>query len=218
MKPALQPSLKARALRLISMREHSRTELVRKLARFEEQPGSLLLALDDLQAKGLISEQRVIASVLHRQAGKFGGARIRQTLQALGLESEAIGLAIGSLQGSEAERAQAVWQKKIRLASNRCAVRSKTNAFFVGPGFRRRHCPAHRRRALPGIAGVSQQQIAVPSSEPLQAQHQTHILNRRATRPLAQIVQTRDQHRMGKAIVGRLVGEHPQLHAAGVGQ
>ncbi|NDE42244.1 MAG: recombination regulator RecX, partial [Betaproteobacteria bacterium] len=38
MKPALQPSLKARALRLISMREHSRTELVRKLARFEEQP------------------------------------------------------------------------------------------------------------------------------------------------------------------------------------
>lgn len=111
MKPALQPSLKARALRLISMREHSRTELVRKLARFEEQPGSLLLALDDLQAKGLISEQRVIASVLHRQAGKFGGARIRQALQALGLESEAIGLAIGSLQGSEAERAQAVWQK-----------------------------------------------------------------------------------------------------------
>ncbi len=135
MKPALQPSLKARALRLISMREHSRTELVRKLARFEEQPGSLLLALDDLQAKGLISEQRVIASVLHRQAGKFGGARIRQALQALGLESEAIGLAIGSLQGSEAERAQAVWQKKFGSPATDAQSAAKQMRFLLARGF-----------------------------------------------------------------------------------
>ncbi len=135
MKPALQPSLKARALRLISMREHSRTELVRKLARFEEQPGSLLLALDDLQAKGLISEQRVIASVLHRQAGKFGGARIRQALQALGLESEAIGLAIGSLQGSEAERAQAVWQKKFGAPPADAQAAAKQMRFLLARGF-----------------------------------------------------------------------------------
>ena len=50
------PSLKGRALRLLSGREHSRPELERKLQRFEEEPGSLALALDELAAKGFISE------------------------------------------------------------------------------------------------------------------------------------------------------------------
>lgn len=135
MKIALRPSLKARALRLLSRREHSRTELVRKLARFEEQPGSLLLALDELQAKGLISEQRVIASVLHRQTGKFGVARIRQKLQALGLEPEAVGLAIGSLQASEAERALAVWQKKFGAPPANAQDAAKQMRFLLARGF-----------------------------------------------------------------------------------
>ena len=45
------PSLKGRALRLLSGREHSRLELERKLAQFEEEPGSLAAALDDLQER-----------------------------------------------------------------------------------------------------------------------------------------------------------------------
>ena len=39
----VQPSLTGRALRLLSGREHSRAELERKLASFEEVPGSLAL-------------------------------------------------------------------------------------------------------------------------------------------------------------------------------
>jgi regulatory protein len=46
--------------------------LERKLAPFEEQPGSLAVALDDLQAKGFISEQRVLESVVNRRATKLG--------------------------------------------------------------------------------------------------------------------------------------------------
>ena len=45
-------SLKGRALRYLSAREHSRAELVRKLVRHEEVPGELESVLDDLQAKG----------------------------------------------------------------------------------------------------------------------------------------------------------------------
>ena len=45
------PSLKGRALRLLSQREHSRAELERKLARHEEEPGTLAKALDELAAK-----------------------------------------------------------------------------------------------------------------------------------------------------------------------
>jgi regulatory protein len=53
-------SLTGRALRLLSAREHSRSELERKLARFEEVPGSLAEVLDKLEAKDFINAQRVV--------------------------------------------------------------------------------------------------------------------------------------------------------------
>ena len=81
-------SLKGRALRCLSAREHSRAELVRKLARHEEVPGELDSVLDDLQAKGFISQERVVASVLNRSADHLGAARVRQELQSKGIEIE----------------------------------------------------------------------------------------------------------------------------------
>ena len=67
-----QLSLKGRALRLLSGREHSRSELERKLAPHEEEPGQLRRILDELQAKGFIDHQRVADSVLHRRSAKLG--------------------------------------------------------------------------------------------------------------------------------------------------
>ena len=81
-------SLKGRALRLLSQREHSRLELERKLAPHEELPGDLARALDDLQAKGFIDEVRVVESVVHRRSAKLGAGRIKQELQAKGLSNE----------------------------------------------------------------------------------------------------------------------------------
>jgi regulatory protein len=107
-----QPSLKGRALRLLSTREHSRVELERKLARFEEEKGTLAKALDELQAKGFISEARVIESVLHRRSAKLGTARIKQELQSKGLEAGAVADALAGLKGTERERAQEVWRRK----------------------------------------------------------------------------------------------------------
>ena len=67
-----QLSLKGRALRLLSGREHSRQELERKLASHEAEPGEMQRALDELQAKGFIDEQRVVDSVVHRRSGRLG--------------------------------------------------------------------------------------------------------------------------------------------------
>ena len=72
-----KPSLKGRALRLLAQREHSRAELQRKLAAHEETPGELAQALDELQAKGFIDEQRVIESVIHRRAARLGASRVK---------------------------------------------------------------------------------------------------------------------------------------------
>lgn len=129
------PSLKGRALRLLSGREHSRAELTQKLQRFEEEPGSLARALDELQAKGFINEQRVIESVLHRRAAKLGLVRIKHELQGKGLAPEAIEAALAGLQASENERALALWQKKFGMAPADAQVAAKQMRFLAARGF-----------------------------------------------------------------------------------
>ena len=105
-------SLKGRALRLLSQREHSRLELERKLAAHEEEPGQLPRILDELQAKGFISEERVVESVLNRRASRLGALRIRQELQAKGLDGERISEAVAQLRTTEVARAREVWRKR----------------------------------------------------------------------------------------------------------
>jgi regulatory protein len=105
-------SLKGRALRLLSGREYSRAELVKKLSPFETMPGELDKALDELQAKDFINEQRVVDSVLHRRSAKLGAARIKQELQSKGLDAAAVLDAVDLLKSTEVERAREVWRKK----------------------------------------------------------------------------------------------------------
>lgn len=130
-----KPSLKGRALRLLSGREHSRAELERKLQSFEEEPGTLAQALDELQAKGFISEQRVIESVLHRRAAKLGTARIKQELQGKGLDPLAVSEALAGLKGSERERAQEVWRKKFGSPPADAQAAAKQMRFLAARGF-----------------------------------------------------------------------------------
>ena len=91
---APQPTLKGRALRHLSAREHSRQELTQKLKNFEEEPGELTRVLDELEAKDFVNEQRVVDSVVHRRSGKLGALRIRQELQGKGLPADAIQAAV----------------------------------------------------------------------------------------------------------------------------
>ena len=129
------PSLKGRALRLLSLREHSRTELERKLGRFEEEEGTLTKALDELQAKGFISEARVIESVLHRRAGKLGAARIKQELQGKGLDPQAVRDAVTGLQETENTRAQEVWRRKFGAAPTDAKETMRQMRFLATRGF-----------------------------------------------------------------------------------
>lgn len=130
-----QPSLKGRALRLLSMREHSRVELERKLARFEEEEGTLAKALDELQVKGFINEARVIESVLHRRAGKLGAVRIKQELQGKGLDPQAVRDAVTGLQETERERAQEVWRRKFGAAPADAKEAVRQMRFLATRGF-----------------------------------------------------------------------------------
>jgi regulatory protein len=129
------PSLKGRALRLLSGREYSRLELERKLAAFEEEPGSLAAALDDLQAKGFISEQRVLESVVNRRSSKLGVTRIKQELQAKGLDPQAVAVAVHGLRATELDRAREVWRKKFGQSPDDALQRAKQMRFLASRGF-----------------------------------------------------------------------------------
>jgi regulatory protein len=128
-------SLTGRALRLLSTREHSRAELERKLAQFEEEPGALAEVLDALQVKDFINEGRVVESVLHRRSAKLGASRIKQELQAKGLEPEAVAEAVNRLRASELERAKEIWRKKFGQPPVDAAERGKQMRFLASRGF-----------------------------------------------------------------------------------
>jgi regulatory protein len=120
---------------LLSTREHSRVELQRKLQRYEEEPGSLQAALDDLQAKGFISESRVLESVVNRRANKLGAARIQQELHTKGLAADLVAEAVSDLRGSEVARAREVWRKKFGQPPCDASERAKQVRFLAGRGF-----------------------------------------------------------------------------------
>jgi regulatory protein len=139
-------SLKGRALRLLSGREHSRSELERKLASHEEEPGQLRRVLDELQAKGFINHQRVADSVVHRRAAKLGAARIRQELQVKGLDPELVAQAVAGLRATELHRAREVWRRKFERPPGDAVERGKQTRFLVARGF----APEVVRRVLGG--------------------------------------------------------------------
>ena len=134
-KPGFQPSLKGRALRLLSQREHSRTELERKLAQHEEVPGELAKALDELQARDFINDGRAIESVVHRRAGKLGAARVKQELAAKGLSGAAVAAAMEGLREIELARALGVWRKKFGRPATDANERAKQIRFLLTRGF-----------------------------------------------------------------------------------
>ena len=129
------PSLKGRALRLLSQREHSRPELERKLAKYEEVPGTLALALDELAAKDFINETRVVQSVVNQRAPRMGAARVRQELLHKGIAPAAVAQAVADLQASEPVRAREVWRRRFDAPPQDAKERAKQARFLLARGF-----------------------------------------------------------------------------------
>ena len=129
------PSLKGRALRLLSQREHSRPELERKLAKYEEVPGTLASALDELAAKDFINETRVVQSVVNQRAPRMGAARVRQELLHKGIAPEAVAQAVADLQASEPLRAREVWRRRFDAPPHDAKERAKQARFLLARGF-----------------------------------------------------------------------------------
>jgi regulatory protein len=135
-------SLKGRALRYLAQREHSRAELVRKLARHvapEDDPDAarqqIERALDELASAGLLSDQRAAESVLSAQGRRFGNRRLKQVLQNKGLAPELVSHTLQQARGNEFERAQEVWRRRFGAAPADLKERARQMRFLASRGF-----------------------------------------------------------------------------------
>ena len=128
-------SLKGRALKLLSQREHSRLELQRKLAKYVEEGDDLQAILDDLEKRGFISVERVVESVIHSKASRFGTARLVQELRSKGLDDETVRNASEQLRDTELLRARELWRKRFGAPPEDLKEKAKQLRFMASRGF-----------------------------------------------------------------------------------
>lgn len=138
--------LRARALRLLAQREHSRSELRNKLLRLattddvhgaqsgrEVAVTTVESVLDWLESHDFLSERRFVDSRVHLRAPRFGVNRIRQELARHGVRMDEV--AAQHLHATELQRAQAVWLRKFKTPAPDAAARARQMRFLAGRGF-----------------------------------------------------------------------------------
>ena len=124
-----------RALRLLARRDHTRRELAAKLAPHAADPAELAALLDQLAARGWLSEARVVEQVVHAKRARFGCARIRHALTKRGVPDHLIEPALAELRSTELEAARSVREKKFPNPARDAAERAKQLRFLQSRGF-----------------------------------------------------------------------------------
>jgi regulatory protein len=130
-----EPSLCERALGYLARREHSRTELARKLAPHVEDKSEIDALLDDFTRRGWLSETRFAEMVVQARQGRFGSRRIIHELREKGVSEEAIAAALPEVRENELETARAVWAKKFGTVPADAKEKAKQMRFLTSRGF-----------------------------------------------------------------------------------
>ena len=124
--------LRARALRLLARREHSRQELARKLSPRAESREALERLLDELEARKQLSEERYAELRAHVLGRKYGAARIRQDLKSKGVSEE---LAARFSGVDEVQKAREILARKYREPATTREERARRMRFLQSRGF-----------------------------------------------------------------------------------
>ena len=132
----MSSTLRERALRLLARREHARAELARKLAPHAGSDEELMLLLDDLSARRLLSDERYVEMRMNARSARFGNARLAYELRTQGVAEE---LVVAALDAGDDEltRACRVWQQKF---GSKCGIadateRARQMRFLMSRGF-----------------------------------------------------------------------------------
>ena len=138
-----ETSLRARALQYLARREYSRAELRGKLlphVQTDEDlepspPANLEALLDDLTARGWLSDARAATQLLYAKRNRFGTQRISHELRQKGIAENLIQDVLPQLKQTELEAARNVWQKKFGVAPQDEKEKAGQIRFLQSRGF-----------------------------------------------------------------------------------
>lgn len=128
-------SPKARALRLLAGREHTRQELRGKLRAHCESEAELDALLDDLERRKLLSDERYAEARARQLGRKYGPARVAYDLRAKGVSAETVARTTSAQVTQEFERAQQAWARRFGAAPRDPLEKAKQMRFLQGRGF-----------------------------------------------------------------------------------
>ena len=132
-RPDTALELRARALRLLARREHTRQELERKLSPHAGSSEALGVLISELRTKNQLSEERYAEARAHRLSRKYGAARIRQDLRAKGVAEELVSRFSSS--ADELQKAKAILERKYRTPAATRGEKAKRMRFLQSRGF-----------------------------------------------------------------------------------
>jgi regulatory protein len=127
----------------LARREYSRAELRAKLLPhvqteedFEQsQPVDLDALLDDLTARGWLSDARATTQLVHAKRSRFGTQRITHELRQRGIAEALIDAELPALKESELDTAREVWQRKFGVAPQDAKEKARQMRFLQSRGF-----------------------------------------------------------------------------------
>jgi len=150
-KPKQSPSLKARALRLLSLREYSRKTLAAKLAESEARWArlgaeqlkqtsqattlSIEAVLDDFETRGWLSDGRFAEALVRRRSERYGTRKIADELERAGVDSQQSAKLLGALKETEFQRAYELWARKYGEKAQDQKERARQYRFLASKGF-----------------------------------------------------------------------------------
>jgi regulatory protein len=125
--------LRARALRLLARREHTRQELENRLSPHAGSSAELQSLISGLRQKNQLSEERFAEGRARQLARKYGAARIRQDLKAKGVSEELISRFSSS--ENEMQKAKEILERKYRTPPATREEKAKRMRFLQSRGF-----------------------------------------------------------------------------------
>lgn len=149
------PSLKARALRLLSSREYSRKGLASKLEEsmarsmkkdplandaepkldVTEISKQIEAVLDDFEVRGWLSDERFAEALVRRRSERYGVRKIQDELLKAGVDGAKTAGLLQGLRETERERAQELWQRKFGVLAQDQKERARQYRFLASKGF-----------------------------------------------------------------------------------
>jgi regulatory protein len=128
-------SLRARALRFLARREHSRAELARKLGAHASEGEDVERLLDELTRRGWLSNARFAEQAIRTKSRRFGPVKLAHDLRAKGVADDEIDAAFRAAgEHGEADIAR-VWASRFAAAPADQRERARQVRFLQGRGF-----------------------------------------------------------------------------------